>query len=60
MKFRWFHIIGSKKFAKMIASVKSNAVAEERRKTNRQMADLLHENAFLKVALGKTVKKRRA
>ena len=59
MKFRWFHIIGAKKFAMMIAGVKTNAIEAERRATNRQMGDLLQENTFLKVALGRTVKRKK-
>lgn len=60
MKFRWFHIIWSKRFAGMIARARKTGATDERKKTNRIMSGILYDNAMLRALLAKNhVKVRR-
>lgn len=54
MKFRWFHIIKAKRFAKMIARARKSGYEAEHGKSNRIVSDLLQENTILKALLGRS------
>ena len=48
MKLGWFHIIGSRRFSRMVAGMRRDSYDEGRRSVSRDMAKLKAENASLR------------
>ena len=59
MKLGWFHIIGSRRFSRMVLQARRSGYEEEHRVSTRLIGDLLHENALLRLRLGKGTKVRK-
>ena len=53
LKFRWFHIIGSKRFARLVAFARKTGFEDEHRTSTRTINDLAQENAVLTLAMAK-------